>query len=318
MAFSEDGVQPAYGSALIYYARAHAVSKLKDLLSLLTSCCLLHSAAYPFATDLDTQLASLLSKDRLSLVGLAREDPDAASLLAKSLSGYATVRRFYNLRDQDLTPDATTTLRPLDRKREAAKALVAVTESAADCIRGGLYDPAVESVIAVDCVLALLAESLPLLGQPNRLFAKDQVFALLRVVEDFATAPSRIRENAESLMLASVSAYRDHDDGMVAAAGGAGNKLKKSKQSLKQSAFGGSSYDLLASSIMPGGAAQQKMKGDGKGPQNSGPIQRSWDWRRGLDGLGGGVDAGGKEVLGLLRMALAQEVARGWSGLVSW
>lgn len=319
MAFAKEGVQPAYGSALIYYARAHAVTKLKDLLSLLTSCCLLHSAAYPFATDLDTQLASLLSKDRLSLVGLAREDPDAASLLAKSLSGYATVRRFYYLRDQDLTPDATTTLRPLERKREAAKALVAVTESAADCIRGGLCDPAVESVIAVDCVLALLAESLPLLGQPKRVFTKEQVFGLLRVVEDFATAPSRIRENAESLMLAAVSAYRDHDDGVVA--GGAGNKLKKSRQTLKQSAFGGSSYDLLASSIMPGGAQQQKTKGDGgKGAQKSspGPIQRSWDWRRGLDGLGGGVDAGGKEVLGLLRMALAQEVARGWSGQVSW
>ncbi|KAI7341942.1 hypothetical protein KC354_g16740 [Hortaea werneckii] len=321
LAFAEEGVQPAYGSALIYYARAHAVTKLKDLLTLLTSCCLLHSAAYPFATDLDTQLASLLSKDRLSLVGLAREDPDAASLLAKSLSGYATVRRFYYLRDQDLAPDATTTLRPLERKREAAKALVAVTESAADCIRGGLYDPAVESVIAVDCVLALLAESLPLLGQPKRVFTKEQVFGLLRVVEDFATAPSRIRENAESLMLAAVSAYRDHDDGVVAGAGGAGNKLKKSRQTLKQSAFGGSSYDLLASSIMPGGAQQQKTKGDGsKGAQNStaSPIQRSWDWRRGLDGLGGGVDAGGKEVLGLLRMALAQEVARGWSGQVSW
>lgn len=118
-------------------------------------------------------------------------------------------------------------------------------------------------------------------------------------------------------MLASVSAYRDHDDAVGAGGAGAGNKLKKSKQAWKQSGFGASSYDLLASSILPG--TQPKRSG-GNGPQNpsSSPIKRSWDWRRGLDGLGGGVDAGGKEVLGLLRMALAQEVARGWSGQVVW
>ena len=117
-------------------------------------------------------------------------------------------------------------------------------------------------------------------------------------------------------MLASVTAYRDNDDGVVVG-NGAGNKLKKSKQTLNKSGFGASSYDLLASSILPG--TQQKRSGGGDGAQTSPiPIKRSWDWRRGLDGLGGGVDAGGKEVLGLLRMALAQEVARGWSGQVVW
>ena len=297
---------PAYGPALIYYARAHATSKLKDTLSLLTSLCLLHSASYPPVKDLDTQMQSLLSKDRIPLVVLAREDPDAASLLAKALSGYATVRRFYDLRDQDISGTSTAILRPLERKREAAKALIAVTESAADPIHGGLYDPSIESVVSVDCLLALLGEVLPLLGQPQRIFTRDQVFGLLRMVEDFASAPGRVRENAESLLQASVTAYRSGESGSAAS-----KNLRKSTRGndlSKSTGLGASSYDMLASSIMPGG------KGAGRGEK----IERAWDWRRGLDGLAGGVEVGGNEVLMLLRVALTQEVGRGWSGVVRW
>ena len=45
-------------------------------------------------------------------------------------------------------------------------------------------------------------------------------------------------------------------------------------------------------------------------------VHRAWDWRKGLDGLKSGV--GSKEVLGLLRLALVQEVGRGWSGALRW
>ncbi|KAK5132175.1 hypothetical protein LTR08_000332 [Meristemomyces frigidus] len=300
----------AYGPVLIYYARAHATAKLKSTLALLVSMCLLHSASTPSHQDLDTQLSSLLSRDRNVLVTLSSSDPEAATLLASHLSGYATIRRFYNLRDQDTNPPAngsksSVTLRPLERKREAANSLVALISSAADCVRGGLYDPEVESVVPVDGVIALLGEALPLLGQAKRNFTREQVFTLMRVVEDFSTAPSRIRENAESLLQASVSAYRD---------GGGKGSLRKSRSGAdlgkSDEGLGGSSYDMLASSVM--GQAREEA-GKGKVVE----LKRGWDWRRGLDGIGG-VEVGGREVVMLLRVALAQEVARGWSGLINW
>ena len=277
--------------------------------------CLLQSASHPTQQDLDPQLLSLLSKERPALVSLARNDTEAATILASHLSGYATMRRFYDLRDQDVSPPITdeATLRPLERKREAAKALIAVTESAADCVRGGLYDSEVESVVSVDSVLALLGEALPLLGQSKRIFTKDQVFTLLRVVEDLSTAPSRIRENAESLLEASINAYRNNDSII-----GPG-KLKKSRSDLSKSGLlGGSSYDMLASSVM----VQSQEKGS-----KVVEVHRGWDWRKGLDSAGGmemdeteekDGKKTGRQVLMLLRVALAQEVARGWSGQIHW
>nr|POE79858.1 nucleoporin nup85 [Quercus suber] len=298
---------PSYGSALIYYARAHATAKLHSTLALLTSLCLLHSAAVPDASTMDAQLTSLLSQGRAALVRLSRVDSEAATMLASHISGYASLRRFYELRDQDVVAatEARVAYRPLERKRQAGTALVQVLASAADCIHGGLYDPSVESVVSVDGVLALLGEALPLLGQPTRIFTREQVFTLLRIVEDFATAPGRIRARAEDLLHAAVKAYREPS---VSTSG----LLKKSHSdaSSRQGGLGGSSWDLLAESVL----VQSMESGrSGKG----GEVQRAWDWRRGLDGLGGQT-VGAHQVLLLLRMSLAQEVARGWSGALNW
>ena len=172
----------SYGSALIYYARAHSLKNLRSTIDLLISLCLVQSAAFPPAANLDPQLDSLLNDQHSALSQLARVDVEAAQLLATYLSGYATLRRFYDLRDADVEKDNAAaaaehdesetrklgTLRPLARKREAARALMAVIESAADSIRGGLYDSETESVVQVDALMALLCEALPLM---NRKFA---------------------------------------------------------------------------------------------------------------------------------------------------
>lgn len=291
---AEGSNQPAYGSALTYYARAHATAKLTDTLSLLTSCCLLHSAAYPAQPLLDPYLASLLTQDRTALHTLTRDDPSAATLLAKALSGYATTRHFYDLRDQNTTASpSTSSLPPLARKRAAAASLLAALESAADCIRGGLYDPAVDSAVPTSCLLALLGETLPLLGLPQRMWTKPQIFTLLRIVEDFATAPQRLRGEADGLLRASVGSFR-----------GVGMGKGKERD------LGGSSWDLLASSTLP-----VQTGGNGKAPVEG---AKGWDWRSGLDGLGGGVEVRAQEVVMLVRVALVQEVARGWGGGLGW
>lgn len=289
----------------MFYARAHAAAKLRDTLSLLTSLSLVQSAAIPPTAQTDEHLASLLSRDRTGLVRLAHADPKAASLLSSNLSGYATLRKFYDLRDQDVSPSSSSSgmprLRPLERKREAAKALMAVIDSASDCIRGGLFDPDVESAIPTDALLALLGETLPLLSSDKRIFTKDQIFNLFRIVEDFATAPARIRDRANELFQASGTAYR------AAADGSASSLLKKSPSRLSSVTASTESYDLLASSVLA--FSQEKGK--------VADVHRGWDWRKGLEGLGG-ASAGPEQVLAVLRLALAQEVARGWGGRGDW
>ena len=152
-----------YGLALLYYARAHNSAKIKEVLNLLIAYSLVLSAAYPPESDLDPRLKYFLASPRDSLAALSNIDSEAAQLLSVYLSGYATLRKFYDLRDEEVhlkagqKPDH----RPLARKREAAAALMAVIESASETVRGGLYDPDADAVVQVDALLTLLGEALP-------------------------------------------------------------------------------------------------------------------------------------------------------------
>lgn len=282
----------------MYYARAHTIAKLRKTLELLTSLSLLHSVAMPTSELIDDRLRGLISKDRPALRELAQVDLEAATLLSSHLSGYATLRRFYDLRDQDvegahvLSRNARP-LKSLERRRQAATALFGVIKSSADCIPGGLYDREAESVVSVEGLLVLFGEALPLLGQKQRIFTEQQVFALIGIVEDYAAAPARIHENANSLLSASLAAYLD--------ATGAG---PKSKPDLSAS----SSWDLIASQSLMVQSQDGSTKAD---------IKRAWDWRKGLIAVKG-AKAGDSEVVALLREALAREVAAGWGGLLNW
>lgn len=93
---------------------------------------------------------------------LADLDPEAAGLLSKHLSGYATIRKFFDLRDEEvlLKTNERPAHRSMARKRAAANALMVVIASAASSIRGGLYDPETETVVQVDVLLPLLGEAL--------------------------------------------------------------------------------------------------------------------------------------------------------------
>ena len=151
-----------YGTALIYFARAHSSKKIKDILDLLVSYSLVQSTAYPDAASLDTNLHSLVFAPKESLEHLALLDEDGAAILHKALTGYATLRKFYDLRDEvtDLTEGRKLTQEPISRKKAAAASLLAVINSAADNIHGGLYDESRGSIVHVDGLLALLGEAM--------------------------------------------------------------------------------------------------------------------------------------------------------------
>lgn len=97
---------------------------------------------------------------------MAAVDEEAARILQFYLSGYATLRRFYEIRDEGvgLKQGERPQYQPMARRRAAAQALVAVIGSAADSIYGGLYDPDRDSAVQVDGLLTLLGEALVFVG----------------------------------------------------------------------------------------------------------------------------------------------------------
>ena len=148
--------------ALICYARAHNRRKVKAVVDLLISYSLVQSRAYPASADLDPELHSLIKDPKTCLESIASVDEEAARVLQFYLSGYATLRRFFEIRDEavNLQDGKQPRFKPLARQRAAAKALVAVISSAADNIYGGLYDPDRDSAVQVDGLLALLGVAL--------------------------------------------------------------------------------------------------------------------------------------------------------------
>ena len=131
-------------------------------MDLLISLSLVQSIAYPPISSLDPNLHSLIFTPESSLGQLASIDRTAAETLHIHLTGYATLRRFYDLRDEEvnLQKDQKPRLRPIARRNAAATALLAVIDSAADSIHGGLYDEDRGSIVQVDGLLALLGEAM--------------------------------------------------------------------------------------------------------------------------------------------------------------
>lgn len=104
----------------------------------------------------------MIKEPKACLSSIASVDEEAARILQFYLSGYATLRRFYEIRDEalSLSEGQLPRFKPLARRRAAAQALTAVISSAADNIYGGLYDPSRDSAVQVDGLLALLGEAL--------------------------------------------------------------------------------------------------------------------------------------------------------------
>lgn len=300
-----------YGAALVYYARAHATAKLRDTISLLISLCLLHSAAVPPEQNLDPILTGLLSSDRQTLVQLARFDPEAAEILASNISGYAMLCRFYNTRDQESSS--------VSHLREAAKTLVNVINSASDCIRGGLFDPEIQSVVPVEGLLVLLGETLPLLGRtsrtsgkPQRTLETKQILRLMAVVEDYEQISGRTRDGAEGLLRASMDCFRK--DREMSRSGTLGKSTSGLSASVLSSGSGG--WEQLAESswslLEVNGSEENGRTRSKKGKAQKIELQRGWDWRVGIDGMGSVGEMGSAEVVLLLRTALAKEIGTAW------
>ncbi|KAH1527873.1 hypothetical protein KXX18_000848 [Aspergillus fumigatus] len=318
-----------YGLALVCYARAHSRRKVKSVVDLLISYSLVQSRAYPTSADLDEQLKALIRDPKTCLSAIAGSDEDAASILQFYFSGYATLRRFYEIRDEaiGLKEGQRPRFKPLARRRAAAQALVAVISSAADSIYGGLYDPGRDSAVQVDGLLTLLGEALPLIDQNTPVLSMSQQFTILSAIEDLETVTPRVYSQCEECFRSALIEYHSSER---ASSGGRSSSesyvlppspralLKKSVSSLTAS----STFSLIGSDMIES-ARKRTMSGSGSvtgsgvlvprpgdGAQ-TGSYERGWDWRAALP-----EDIKGKEVLKMIRLGLARGLSFGALGPV--
>lgn len=223
-------------------------------------------------------------------------DVEAAELLHQMLSGYATLRKFYVLRDESLSSSDSRkqASSPISQRTKASSSLLVVISSSSDNIRGGLYDPDRGAVVGVDFLLALLGEAMVFVNQLDSNLNSSQILALLKAIEDLQTVGPRIYDACEEF-LGTVIASTPGLKGSTPA-----DLLRKSTSNLS----GTSSFSLVGSSML---ASQLKQSMGSSGVMVAGNVKRGWDWRR-------GVTAGtkGDDLLRILRLGLAKDLAKAW------
>ena len=316
-----------YGMALLCYARSHSAQKIRQLVDVLVSYSVVQSRAYPPENELDTCLRSLVSNPKTALGDIADADPEAAEMLQFYLVGYACIRRFYTLRDQDVTdtPHLTRPLRPQARKRVAAKALIAAINSAADAIYGGLYDPDRKSAIQIDGLLTLLGEATALLSPTspptnNRTFTTPQIYALLAAIEDLSVCPERVFLATQECLHASFREFGGSTPPSPRAvlkkslSSGSGNGSGFSYSLMGSELLSGSGVTEAGSAVMVRGRNTKGKVRAGGSEGGNGNGERGWDWRaRFLDDNDEGneekMKMSGWEILRVLRLGLAEELA---------
>lgn len=275
-----------YGEALWYFALAHRADKVREVLNLLMAYSLVHSTAYPAEKDLDDELKKLLRRRTETLEMRGKQDLEAAQLLGRMLSGYATLRKFYEIRDGERLEDASGP-KAAGVKKQAAVALAGVISSSDDNIRGGLYDESRDSVVSEDFLLALLGEATAFVNQSPAVISLDQIDVLLKAIEDVQTVESRVRGTCDDffdLVLASGQGLKGSTPADL---------MKKSTSSLS-----GSSYVMTGSSMLAS-HLHRSMAGT--------KVQRGWDWRRAWQ-----ASSKGDDVLRKLRLGLAKDLAALW------
>ncbi|KAH9892388.1 hypothetical protein F4778DRAFT_319328 [Xylariomycetidae sp. FL2044] len=275
-----------FGEALWYYALAHRPGKVRDVLNTLMSISLVESTTYPPEKDLDETLRDLL-KDRTSALEIfAKQDLEAAELLGKMLSGYATLRKFYELRDGN----GSSNPKSLIRRQQAASALVPVIASADDNIRGGLYDDTRDAVVSEDFLLPLLGEASVFVGQSPAVLTLDQIDTLFKAIEDIQTVGTRVYEASDEFFK------------LVLASGNGKGSTPASLLSRSTSSLGGS-FVMTGSSMM----ASQLHQSVVKSGMIKGQVKRTWDWRTSVY-----ANSSSTEVLKNIRLGLARDLADLW------
>lgn len=306
-----------YGLAMVCFARARSIRKVKEIANSLIAYSLQQSRAWPPDEHLGGQLRSLVQTPKVCLTSIAAVDSEAAQIVQFYASGYATLRRFYGLRDELVLSkgDTKPQLRPLARRRAAAEALVAVIRSSADSIYGGLYDPERDSAVLVDNLLALLGEAVMFVnGRENfheaatglffffgivqfadsstekpSILSIEQQSNILAAIEDLETVTPRVFAVAKEFFYECLNEYIYETTGEnpkpIPSPPTSSRDLKKSTSGLTAS----SSFSMIDSPMADSSMTQatnNTISSSGvlvhkpdTAREYAKPIQRGWDWR---------------------------------------
>jgi hypothetical protein len=263
-------------------------------LDLLISYSLIQSVAYPAEPELDDHLRRLISSPENALNEISKMDVEAAELLHKILSGYATLRKFYTLRDEEVL-GSKSQMGAIARKAEAASALMVVISSSDDNIRGGLYDEQRGAVVSVDFLLALLGEALVFVNRPGSPITVSHIDILLKAIEDLQAVEPRVY-SACTGFLQTVIASGQGLEGSTPS-----DMLRKSTSNVSGTS---SNFSLVGSSML---ASQLKQSIGSSGVLVKGNLKRGWDWRKGIS-----ATTTGDDLLRILRPGLAKDLAKAW------
>jgi len=288
-----------------YFALAHRPHKVREVMNLLISYSLIQSTAYPPANDLDDYLHKLLNERNETLEKCAKRDLEAAELLGKMLSGYASLRQFYNIRDDldgKLLPNAT----PLSRRQQAATALISVIASSDDNIRGGLFDQTRDGIVSEDFLLVLLGEALVFVTDPANtnvhlgqqatpVLTLDQIDIILKAIEDLQAVGSRVYNACDEFL------------GVVLASVPGGLKGSTPMDLLKQSTTTAGSFVTTGSSMLASQLQKSLSGSSAGGALGKINVKRGWDWRTELP-----AKTKGEDVMRRLRLGLAKDLAGLW------
>lgn len=278
-----------------YYALAHRPAKVREVMNLLISYSLLQSTPYPPSNDLDDHLHKLLTNRNETLKDFASQDLEAAELLGKMLSGYASLRQFYELRDSDRG-----TFSEQARRQQAMSALTSVIASADDNIRGGLLDSTRDAIVSEDFLLALLGEASVFVSGPDHAFHTtstaaavnlDQIDVLLKAIEDLQSVGDKVYRSAEEFFQ------------LVLQGAPGGLKGSTPADLMKKSTMMGGSFVLAGSESLVG-----QLKRSISGGQMGKDVRRGWDWRK--ETVSAGMD--GRAFLQRLRIGITKDLARLW------
>ncbi|KAM7185400.1 hypothetical protein V8F20_011819 [Naviculisporaceae sp. PSN 640] len=301
-----------YGEAMWYFALAHKPHKVREVMNLLISYSLIQSTAYPPSNELDDHLHRLLTDRQQTLENFAKQDIEAAELLGKMLSGYASLRQFYEIRDSGDTNPLLSNASPTNRRRQAAAALISVIASSDDNIRGGLLDTSRDGIVSEDFLLALLGEATVFVSNPDDarvhngknaspVITLEQIDVILKAIEDLQAVGERVYNACDEFL------------GLVIATAPGGTTKGSTPADLMRSVGGGGgsmagSFELLKGSSMVASQLQKSLSGGNNaalGKINVPP--RGWDWRSGLS-----AKTKGEDVMQRLRLGLAKDLASLW------
>lgn len=302
-----------YGEAMWYFALAHRPHKVREVMNLLISYSLIQSTAFPPTNDLDDYLYRLLNDRKNTLEECASRDMEAAELLGKMLSGYASLRQFYEIRDND---EALPHASALSRRKQAATALISVIASSDDNIRGGLYDQTRDGIVSEDFLLALLGEALVFVSDPETddgrvhhhhhlhgqstpvVMTLEQIEVLLKAIEDLQAVSSRVYSACDEFLQ------------VVLASAPGGLKGSTPADLLKKSSSGGSGGGnaMLAGSSLVASKLHRSLGSGGGGALGKAvAVKRGWDWRSAVT-----AKTTGEDILRRLRLGLARDLAGLW------